>query len=279
MEEKYLINTDEFMDFLDEAENIAEENLKIVLSSVLNGSNWLLRNTPDVVLLSKGKEHTLVQNVQHMLLKQALTSLRATNLLCLRGYTSQAASVASGLFELRLYSNFIGLKNSRAEEFLNHSNSQDFVWQPKKMIRHEAETRINLFSEKCNEGTVKKATELINASYVFLCSLKHSNPIPLRHAVGARDNIIGSSFKDGGFPVISLPDTREEDNSTKATILVTANNSTFYITRNVMMSGKDDSAEWQSWFTTLNLKWDEVAKSSKLGLSNFGSLPFPTTMR
>ena len=274
-----MINTDEFMDFLDGAENIAEENLKIVLSSVLNGSNWLLRNAPDVVLFSKDKVHTLVQNVQHMLLKQALTSLRATNLLCLRGYTSQAASVASSLFELRLYSNFIGLKNSRAEEFLNHSNSQNFVWQPKKMIRHEAETRINLFSEKCNEGTVKKATELINASYVFLCSLKHSNPISLRHAVGARDNIIGSSFKDGGFPVISLPDTREEDNSTKATILVTANNSTFYITRNVMMAGKDDSAEWQSWFTTFNLKWDEVAKSSKLGLSNFGSMPFPTIMR
>ncbi|KJR45481.1 hypothetical protein UF75_4157 [Desulfosporosinus sp. I2] len=153
-----MINTDEFVDFLDEVESIAEENLKIVLSSILNGGNWLLRNAPDIVRFSKEKEQTLVQNVQHMLLKQALTSLRATNLLCLRGYTSQAASVASGLFELRLYSNFIGLENSRAEEFLNHSNSQDFVWRPKKMIRHEVESRIDLFSKNCDEATMKKIT-------------------------------------------------------------------------------------------------------------------------
>ncbi|KJR45480.1 hypothetical protein UF75_4156 [Desulfosporosinus sp. I2] len=46
-----------------------------------------------------------------------------------------------------------------------------------------------------------------------------------------------------------------------------------------MMTVNDESAEWQKWFTNLNFKWVEVAKSSKLGLSNLGSMPFPTIMK
>ena len=119
------------IEILERLEVAAQLELSAILQPLLTQTNWILNHAPWVVDISKGKTQTVLIRVQHALLKHALTSLRATALLLVRGYTAQAATVASGLFETRLYSNYILDDETRAVQFIKHTNSQEFVWRPR----------------------------------------------------------------------------------------------------------------------------------------------------
>jgi hypothetical protein len=267
------------MQVLETLETVASTELSRILRPFLDTTAWILNHAPCVVELSKNRTQSILMRVQHMLLKQALTSLRATALLLVRGYTAQAATVASGLFETRLYSNYIIDDESRAERFVRHSNSQDFVWRPNQMIRSEAEQNLRRANYQVDPSTLNREVELIGASYLFLCSLKHGNPIPLLHTVGARDDIVGPAFADGGFPVMALPDTRPEDNIVKAVVLTVANNSTFYTTRNTGLTVNDESEDAQKWFQELMNRWTQAIKEHREAMDGLGDIPFPTIRR
>lgn len=267
------------MQVLETLETVASTELSRILRPFLDTTAWILNHAPCVVELSKNRTQSILMRVQHMLLKQALTSLRATALLLVRGYTAQAATVASGLFETRLYSNYIIDDESRAERFVRHSNSQDFVWRPNQMIRSEAEQNLRRANYQVDPSTLDREVEVIGASYLFLCSLKHGNPIPLLHTVGARDDIVGPAFADGGFPVMALPDTRPEDNIVKAVVLTVANNSTFYTTRNTGLTVNDESEDAQKWFQELMNRWTQAIKEHREAMDGLGDIPFPTIRR
>jgi hypothetical protein len=264
------------MQVLEALEAAALPELSKVLQPLLNSTVWILNHAPWIVELSKGKSQTISMRVQHMLLKYALTSLRATALLLVRGYTAQGATIASSLFETRLYSNYILVDETRADQFIKHTNSQEFVWRPSQMIRSEAEQNFQRTKKLSDTSALKKEAELIGASYLFLCSLKHGNPIPLRHVVGARDNIVGPAFADGGFPVIALPDTRPEDNIVKAVVLAAANNSAFYVVRNTGLTVNDETDKADKWFRELKEKWSQSVKQHRDAMDGLGKMPFPT---
>ncbi len=261
---------------LEALETAALPELSKVLQPLLDSTAWILNHSPWVVEISKNRIQTVSMLVQHMLLKRALTSLRATSLLLVRGYTSEAAAIASSLFETRLYSNYILDDDSLAERFTKHSNSQEFVWRPNQMIRAEAEQNLRRANKQGNSSVLKKEIDLIGASYLFLCSLKHGNPIPLRHVVGGRDDIVGPAFTDGGFPLMALPDTRPEDIIVKAVILTAANNSAFYTMRNAGLTANDESDKADKWFKELLKRWSQSSKEHKDALDRLGYMPFPT---
>jgi hypothetical protein len=263
-------------DVLETLESAAQLELSKILQPFLETTTWIHNHAPWVVEISKNKTQTVLTRVQHMLLKHSLTSLRATALLLVRGYTAQAATVASGLFETRLYSNYILDNEPRALQFINHSNSQEFVWRPNQMIRFKAEQNVQKADKTNKTVTLKNEIDLIGASYIFLCSLKHGNPIPLRHVVGGRDRIIGPAFADGGFRVMALPDTRSDDNIVKAVVLTTANNSTFYTMRNTGLTVNDESDAADKWFRELMGRWSKSVQEHKDALDSLGKMPFPT---
>ncbi|MGE6577409.1 DUF5677 domain-containing protein [Paenibacillus xylanexedens] len=259
---------------LNNIEVIAYNSLVDKLEPFIKVTDWLFSEAPKIVEVTVEKNVTTLKNVQHMFLKQSLNSLRAIVILVLRGYTSQAATIASSLYEIRLYSNYILDHQDRAEYFMKHSNSQDFVWRPKKMIRSEAQFNVN---QMANKATLNVDDEIksINSTYMFLCSLKHNNPIPLRHTVGAKDDFIGASITDG-FPVMALPDTRDSDLPTKATVLIAAINSTFYVLRNVSLTVINDSGEFNEWIQKLFKEWNNAVDVTKENLPKYGPMPFPT---
>lgn len=264
------------IEILETLEAAAKLELSKILQPLLETTTWILNHAPWVVEISKSKTQTVLMRVQHMLLKHALTSLRATALLLVRGYTAQAATVASGLFETRLYSNYILDDESRAVKFINHSNSQEFVWRPNQMIRFEAEQNLHRADKNSKTVALKQEIDLIGASYLFLCSLKHGNPIPLRHVIGGRDRIVGPAFADGGFPVMALPDTRPDDNIVKAVILTAANNATFFTMRNAGLTANDESDFSDKWFKDLKHQWTKSVQDHRAALDGLGKMPFPT---
>ena len=263
-------------EILETLELAAQVEISKIIQPLLETTTWILNHAPWVVEISKNKSQTVLMRVQHMFLKHALTSLRATALLLVRGYTAQAATVASGLFETRLYSNYILDDEGKASQFISHTNSQEFVWRPNQMIRFEAEQNLQRVNKASKPADIKKEIDVIGASYLFLCSLKHGNPIPLRHVVGGRDKIIGKAFNDGGFPVMALPDTRPDDNIVKAVILTAANNSTFYVMRNTGLTVNDESDISDEWFKGLMSQWSNSVTKHKETLDGLGEMPFPT---
>lgn len=263
------------LDLLEDLESLEGEavlDVSSALAPLLETTAWIVRNGPKVQQLFRGKEPTASLRVQVMLLKQALTSLRAVHLLVLHGYTAQAATVASALFETRLYSNFILDDDTKASEFLAHTNSEDFVWRPRRMIKFEAESNLRDEPELTMPAKLEHAIRVIGAQYIFLCSLKHGNPIPLRHLAGGR-------YRSFRSLVMALPDTRPADNVVKAVILTSANNSAFYTLRNAGFAAKDESEESSNWFSELAERWALSGRQHEEGLNGLGDLPFPTIMK
>jgi hypothetical protein len=259
---------------LEDMERAAEQKLTETLCPLLDITAWLLGYAPTVIQFTKRKTLHLPTLVQHMLLKQAMASLRATSQLLIRGYSSQAATIASGLYEIYLYSSYMLDDPAKAEQFLKHSNSQDFVWRPNEMIRHIAQKRLEQQGKNRDKAALKSAIEDINGAYIYLCSLKHSNPIPLRHVVAARVDEAGLGEGQSQFAV--LPDTRPEDNIVKIVILAEANMGTFLVTSNAANTAEGISLELVNWLRRLSqVQAQHVNIFNQLG-DEFGPMPFPT---
>ena len=207
---------------LDMLEADARSTLSEKLVPLLSTTEWILKNGPYVTQFTKGKPQTSVGTVQIMLLKQALTFLRSGTVLLLSGYTAPAAAVACSLYELYLYSDYIFDSEERAKEYLSHTNSQEFVWRPAKMIRHSAEQEA-----KRSEGSTsfEEALSMFEFEYTFLCALKHANPIPARHLSLAHHE--GLKLDGAVIRVWTMPDTRPEDLTVKVGVLTQMHSACF----------------------------------------------------
>ena len=129
------------------------------------------------------------------------------------------------------------------------------------------------------EKQIADETKLIHAGYLFLCALKHSNPIPLHHIVMGREPIVASAVKPQEYLVAASPDSREEDLPVKATILAISNNATFFVARNAGLTVWSPEEKYQGWIKELMDHWLEAVDISKSVMSKWPHMPFPTIPR
>lgn len=220
------------LETLEQLEETAQAELSEILSKPLRSAAWLLEHAQQIVTFLPEGSPTKAVVVQLGLLKQTLNSLRSTSLLLLRGYTSQAATVASGLFEIRLYSSHILNDDSRAKQFMEHTDRKRFVWRPSEMILSQAKRNLEQKGKQVSKEALDSAANGMELSYQFLCGFKHSNPLMLSHSLNAREGILGSIAPKDKYIVKALPDTRPKDNWVKAMVLSSAILSTFLVMLN-----------------------------------------------
>lgn len=154
----------EFMD-IEKEEAQCEEMVGRELADAL-GINL---KTFDVLASLFGEISGKVQDIDledhqyvHMKLgAKMLSDLRTIKLLTCKGYTPQAAVVASTLLEESLNMLYIGSNNCRAKEWLKHSDESKSVWKVRFLLDE--------LKEKIGNG--------VRPVWRRLCQIKHYNPL------------------------------------------------------------------------------------------------------
>ena len=113
-----------------------------------------------------------------------------------RGYTAQAATISSALFENALAGQCISGSDKRANQ-LNSEGIGKVPWDVAAMYRIVA--RIG------NSAPLPTDWEPLYAQYVWLCQIKHPTMAQTIHDAGA------TACGQSGYAVMALPDVRDED--------------------------------------------------------------------
>lgn len=126
--------------------------------------------------------HPNAHHVQSLLVARIINDLRASVLLCVRGYTMQGWAVAASCFEHSYSIGYIGRIEERAKAWLAHSDFKSPPWGCYDSILHTL-TFLGVASNKADrEVLVKREYRL----YERLCMGKHGNPIAERNRYIAR---------------------------------------------------------------------------------------------
>ncbi len=160
---------------IDSGENFNEKKLTSHLYPYIKG----IINCLNVVSTAINMHPTLdiervdaSTKVVNLLLMKCVNDLRSLWILSKKGYSIQAASLASSLYESFIQINYIGNNNGRAQEWIDHTDPK---WLPQSMKNY---TNI-VFEELAPEHP-----ELSNnfyAVYSRLCRAKHGNPLLLKN--------------------------------------------------------------------------------------------------
>ena len=150
-------------------------------------------------------------------LKRALNDLRAVWDLLLRGYTSQAASVAAALFENALAVTVVARDQAAASE-LEASTGGDLPWRAQAQSKRAAKIWLRDDREQANAPTTSKESlwRAAYAAYKWLCKIKHPTMPSAVHDAGA------TTVANGTYVVMAAPDVRPEDLPVKATVAMIA---------------------------------------------------------
>jgi hypothetical protein len=148
-----------------------------------------------------------------LFLKRSLNDLRTVWLLVSTGYTSQAATVATSLFEHALTVNYVAGYPDKANELLS-STTGDVPWSVVQLSKNMA-TQYEQMDAKHPSDRAKllEMTGVVYAAYKYLCKIKHPTLRSARHDSGS------SSDQAGRYAVMAVPDLREEDSSLKALVV------------------------------------------------------------
>lgn len=262
-------------------ENIAESELAIILSPLLSITSSLLNLIPTITNVTKrktfDKSELILSLIQHIFLKQAAVSLRTISLLLLRGYTLQAGVIASSLFEIYLLSTYIGSDYEKAKKYHEHPNSQDWVWHPSDMVKYIARKKLERVKPDFTQEELKSEIDLEYGLYVYLCSLKHINPIPIWHT---STTSVSKQLRDLGFTSLNvIPDIRPEDTVVKVVILSSANQKTAEIAINVLHTSESITVNKVAWFQLVNDIQKENLNITRDMYTKHGSMPYPTIPR
>lgn len=142
-------------------------------------------------------------------LKRVLNDLRGVWSLLRNGYTSQAASVAASLYESALATICL-LQNNENAETLKQNPYGAIPWGPKAMAKMVVRGQGRLDGTKEFEN----AWRALYGHYVWLCQIKHCTPDSVIHDTKA------SRIEEKGYLVMAIPNVRDDDISTKATVAV-----------------------------------------------------------
>ena len=150
-----------------------------------------------------------------LFLKRALTDLRVVWLLVQTGYTAQAASVTSALFEYSLAVVCVAGVPENVEKVLKAKEGK-LPWSCVKMSKvlarnyqSQAPERGGVFGQKEYEEAWRK----IYGAYDFLCKIKHPTTRSAIH------DAFSAPGEPGEFVVMVAPDVRQEDLSMKVVVL------------------------------------------------------------
>jgi len=240
-------------DPLQQLENLESEATRknlVTLRPLLDITEQLINFIPTITDITKQPKVDNTSILQHIFLKQALTYLRATSKLLLLGYTTQAATIVCSIYEIYLYSTFIGNESARAKTYMEHKNWQNWVWRLRVMTKEIAENNLRRKGIKFDQNILEDARKDLTYSYAFLCSIKHSNPVMLLShtaittATDTED--VQVDYKFGVFP-----DIRQRDEKMKQLILSEANQKTILIARNTVNTVPAITEEKAKWVSKL----------------------------
>ena len=142
-----------------------------------------------------------------LFLKRALSDLRGVWVLLIRGYTSQAASVAASLHECALATICLAQSKQNVAKFLADPNGE-LPWQPIEMARMVVRDTGKVLSNKDYEDYWRA----LHAHYVWLCQIKHAAHSSVIHDTSA------TSIDGKGYVVMAMPNIEEADTCVKAGI-------------------------------------------------------------
>lgn len=117
----------------------------------------------------KIKEAPLSQKIATSLLVQLSNDLRASSLLALAGYSVQAVSIVSSMFESSYCIAAIGSDQSLAQKWVDHNKPTKSFMGVKAMVRKGL--------KNLGHPSVEKQTKIEYRVYSQLCMAKHSNPL------------------------------------------------------------------------------------------------------
>lgn len=175
---------------INEGERIIEKELKNDLQLHIIGVN----NTCNLIAKSieafpemNLDEVTSSVKVVYTLLAKVMNDLRAAAIVAARGYSIQAATLASSLYETAFMIAYIGNNNERADKWIDHED-------PKKLF-------INVYDltkqglKNIDVPNFKELAEIEYEKYRQLCMVKHSNPLVQKsHVYTIEENSVVANF-------------------------------------------------------------------------------------
>lgn len=136
----------------------------------------------------------LTRKIATCLLVQISNDLRTSSLLAIKGYSVQAVTIVSSMFESAYCIAAIGSDQSLAEKWVNHDDPTRSFMGVKAMVRQGL---INL-----GHPNVEKQTDIEYRVYSQLCMAKHANPLfQMQH---------GYIIQEGKVVSINGPTTSED---------------------------------------------------------------------
>lgn len=194
---------------LSKAEFVAEEKLLKQLSHFESAFKDTYEAGVIVPTLRANRRALLDVKIAALFLKRVLNDLRGVWVLLIRGYTSQAASIAASLYESALATICLTLNQKNIDIFKSNVHKK-IPWRIKEMAKMVV----------LNEGLSEKSREFENswrslyAHYVWLCQIKHSSHDSVIH------DTVASSIAQNTYVVMAIPNLQKEDLSVKATIAI-----------------------------------------------------------
>jgi hypothetical protein len=156
---------------------------------------------------------TIDLSITGMFLKRVLTDLRTIWLLLVRGYTTQAGSLAATLFENALVVAVVAGNEARAKEI---QRADGIPWSTQELTKMQAAIWTKDAIERGQPYTKKEQAEawqLTYFQYKWMCQLKHPSPQTVKHDASA------TLVDDRNFAVVVLPDVRKENLPVKIAML------------------------------------------------------------
>lgn len=138
------------------------------LSDLLAIVEWLL-STADREMSETNDESTDTDEIFRCFLEEGLSNLQSVELLIRHGHTSQAASIACVLFELRVYFEHINSAPERAKIFASYSSTDNLPWSLDMAVRSNIVDRTE---KSIPEEKLERVTAEILGPYEFFQSLR-----------------------------------------------------------------------------------------------------------
>jgi len=252
-----------------------ENGAKKSLSDVLKPFDMLIRDCYEsgiiVPTLSKElKEKDIL--LSSFYLKRVLTDLRSIWLLISIGYTSQAASVASSLFENALAVSCIAGSQENSEKVLR--NNGDLPWSVQNLVKMYTK-KFRLDGLKEGEQNYQEEYEIrwreVYSHYKWLCKIKHPTLRSLVHECKS------TTVKNGLYVIMAAPDLSLNDLSIKIIIItVVISRVTEAIRSYIIASGCDNNSDDYKIF---NKRIEDIISTVGEVSKRFIKAPLPFTIR
>ncbi|MEK4351323.1 hypothetical protein MKX41_10785 [Paenibacillus sp. FSL R5-0475] len=164
---------------IEEGENIVEEVLSIELAPYILGIQKAINTISTAVSLIPTmnlNDVSISLKVVNSLLMKSINDLRVIWLLSTKGYSIQAATVASSLYESAFNLAYIGNSDSLARIWNNHNDTTNTPFGSIKKITSEA-------IKKQSPENFISISNVEYSKYSQLCMAKHANPINQKNHV------------------------------------------------------------------------------------------------